>query len=401
MNRTDHLTAAAQALQAAATQDAEAAALRAAIETETETLTHAQADRRRAHRKATRKDRPASHHIGRREEAAALARIEATQNRITALRAELDHYTADADRLRKVAADHHAAAGHVTLDLPAAFDTWFADTGLALGHDDTDPECKATRQAWQQGTPTPDGGRRITTGNPTVLRVLTEYTDTLLFANQDEPDPAEVRAAETLAQRLQTARMTLRTTQAQQEAQEAPQAAQEAPTGPVLADWERELLAQADTLPTATREPSADLNIAQGDDPQGPQQAAPVSVYVTTADGDRIEYAHIPNGDPARVAHFLNAARSIPAYTDASTEQHLTADRSAPAALNAARLLSGLTVDHPTGRALVTGHHLTPTGTVTLTVVGDDHTPRTVPLTDATVTDTDRPTFAQRIKRTA
>ncbi|QDN94950.1 hypothetical protein FNV58_01060 (plasmid) [Streptomyces sp. RLB1-9] len=43
-----------------------------------------------------------------------------------------------------------------------------------------------------------------------------------------------------------------------------------APQG--LADWERDLLAAAPTLPTADREPSADQNIAEGDDPQGPQE---------------------------------------------------------------------------------------------------------------------------------
>ncbi|RZU36012.1 hypothetical protein EV284_3495 [Streptomyces sp. BK022] len=48
---------------------------------------------------------------------------------------------------------------------------------------------------------------------------------------------------------------------------------------------------------------------------------APVSVYVTTADAERIEYAHVPNGDPSRVAHFLDAARAVPTYRDASTDQ--------------------------------------------------------------------------------
>lgn len=46
---------------------------------------------------------------------------------------------------------------------------------------------------------------------------------------------------------------------------------------------------------------------------------APTSVWVTTEHGERIEYAHIPNGDPTRIAHFLDAARAVPTYRDAST----------------------------------------------------------------------------------
>lgn len=94
-----------------------------------------------------------------------------------------------------------------------------------------------------------------------------------------------------------------------------------APQG--LADWERDLLATADSLPTAEGEPSADQNIAEGDDPQGPLDAdhAPASVWVTTEAGERIEYAYIPNGDPQRVGHFLAAARAVPTFRDVSTQQ--------------------------------------------------------------------------------
>ncbi|MFE2101578.1 hypothetical protein [Streptomyces sp. NPDC059468] len=46
---------------------------------------------------------------------------------------------------------------------------------------------------------------------------------------------------------------------------------------------------------------------------------APASVYVTTEAGERIEYAHVPNGDRARVAHFLDAARAVPTFRDVST----------------------------------------------------------------------------------
>lgn len=52
-----------------------------------------------------------------------------------------------------------------------------------------------------------------------------------------------------------------------------------------------------------------------------PQEAAhaPASVWVTTEAGERVEYAHVPNGDPARVAHYLAAARAVPTYRDVAT----------------------------------------------------------------------------------
>ncbi|MER5754366.1 hypothetical protein [Streptomyces sp. NPDC002088] len=46
---------------------------------------------------------------------------------------------------------------------------------------------------------------------------------------------------------------------------------------------------------------------------------APVTVWVTTESGERINYAHVPNGDPARVAQFLDAARAVPHFRDVST----------------------------------------------------------------------------------
>ncbi|MFI0967136.1 hypothetical protein ACH4S8_37980 [Streptomyces sp. NPDC021080] len=55
--------------------------------------------------------------------------------------------------------------------------------------------------------------------------------------------------------------------------------------------------------------------------PQAPAEG-PVSVWATTADGERIEFAHIPNGDPARVAAFLADARSAGTFTDVSTQEH-------------------------------------------------------------------------------
>jgi hypothetical protein len=59
--------------------------------------------------------------------------------------------------------------------------------------------------------------------------------------------------------------------------------------------------------------------------PEEPQEdgqeaaPAPVTVWVTTESGERINYAHVPNGDPARVALFLDAARAVPHFRDAST----------------------------------------------------------------------------------
>jgi hypothetical protein len=44
-----------------------------------------------------------------------------------------------------------------------------------------------------------------------------------------------------------------------------------------------------------------------------------VTVWVTTESGERINYAHVPNGDADRVALFLADARAVPHYRDAST----------------------------------------------------------------------------------
>jgi hypothetical protein len=46
---------------------------------------------------------------------------------------------------------------------------------------------------------------------------------------------------------------------------------------------------------------------------------APVTVWVTTGSGERINYAHVPNGDPARVAAFMDDARAVPHFRDVST----------------------------------------------------------------------------------
>ncbi|MEU9405530.1 hypothetical protein AB0E08_07485 [Streptomyces sp. NPDC048281] len=221
----------------------------------------------------------------------------------------------------------------VTVTLPGAFCDYFEGTGVGQGQTYDDAELIAAKEAFDNGTIRRYGRDaytlKITTGNLTVINVFEEYTEYCLDANSDDPDPKEVKAAKEAAKRLQEARRTLKTAQAQQGPQEPPsaqQGPQETATAP-LADWERETLAAAHTAPTTPREPSADLNIAQGD-PQEPAHA-PTSVWVTTQGGERIEYAHIPNGDPARIEHFLTEARTVPTFTNISTEEH--PDAPAPA----------------------------------------------------------------------
>jgi len=85
------------------------------------------------------------------------------------------------------------------------------------------------------------------------------------------------------------------------------QAPQQATEGP----QERPAVVDTDPAPTATRWAPRDAERAP----------APASVWVTTEGGERIEYAYIPNGDPARIEHFLNAARAIPTFRDISTQQ--------------------------------------------------------------------------------
>lgn len=90
----------------------------------------------------------------------------------------------------------------------------------------------------------------------------------------------------------------------------------EVPQG--LADWERDLLATVHPTP-APDAPAHGLEIVTTEELRALLEPAPVTVYVTTEDGERIEYAHVPNGDAARVARFLDAARAVPHFRDVST----------------------------------------------------------------------------------
>lgn len=57
--------------------------------------------------------------------------------------------------------------------------------------------------------------------------------------------------------------------------------------------------------------------------PQGAQEApaGPVTVWATSAHGERLTYARIPNGDPQRVAAFIAEAERGGAFTDVSTRE--------------------------------------------------------------------------------
>ena len=320
MTTTAELLAhAAEAETNAAAQDAEAATARTVLAQETDALRRAHADRRRAHRKATRADRPNSHVTGRAE----LSHIDETvipaiERRIADARAEVEHLEADAARLRALAADYRAqhtaaTAAPVTVATPFAFIDWYADYGTDKTTDaDADPALMAARTAARTA---PAGERvKITTADPRILDGLitaaaafTADTRSMIEHNPDDAGllARDIRTAERFADRVREARTELLAQ------------AQQAPAAP-LADWERELLAAADTLPTADREPSSDLNIAQGDDPQGPQERptaayqgpAPVVARVewtATVRGHHKGVLRFPNGATYKITHVQGA----------------------------------------------------------------------------------------------
>ncbi|WP_411140273.1 hypothetical protein [Streptomyces sp. x-80] len=104
----------------------------------------------------------------------------------------------------------------VTVTLPGKFCDWLNGTNLARGQDDSDPECKALRLAYE-GAPLRRNGRsyyvKITTADDTVLRVLAEYAGYCVDSNVDEPDAAEARAAHTVEARAVAAHKELRSAQ--------------------------------------------------------------------------------------------------------------------------------------------------------------------------------------------
>ncbi|MFH9248207.1 hypothetical protein ACH4LK_22595 [Streptomyces lydicus] len=120
-----------------------------------------------------------------------------------------------------------AATPTVTVTLPGSFCTWLDGTGLAQGQDDSDPECKALRLAYD-AAPLRRNGKsyyvKITTGDDAVLKVLAEYGGYCNDSNIDEPDAAEVRAAHIVEARAIAARKELRAAQEAARAQQAVEA---------------------------------------------------------------------------------------------------------------------------------------------------------------------------------
>ncbi|MEU6362173.1 hypothetical protein [Streptomyces albidoflavus] len=221
-----------------------------------------------------------------------------------------------------------------TINLPGAFTDWFDGTGLAQGQDDSDPECKATRLAYQNGT-TRRAGRGTTTrvtADRTTLTVLAEYAQHCINANADETVPAELRAAHTVLKRATEALATLPAEETPQEAEEA----QEAPT---------EKRPAVDHSRCAHHwNDRTDLAAAQceKDNP-------------------------LPDVNPAA----LTAARIL---------EGLTVHHRRRASVK------------------VTGHGVRLDGTVTLTLTLPDGVDYHAPLTEAIVTDADRTEYAARLK---
>ncbi|MGW0061374.1 hypothetical protein ACWDTT_15790 [Streptosporangium sandarakinum] len=90
-----------------------------------------------------------------------------------------------------------------TIDLPGAFADWFGQTALVAGQDDSDPDCLATRQAYEAGTRRRHGRSysvRVT-ASPAVLRLLAEYGRYLRECNADSGVPSELAAANKVIER--------------------------------------------------------------------------------------------------------------------------------------------------------------------------------------------------------
>lgn len=100
----------------------------------------------------------------------------------------------------------------VPVKLPGVFCDWFDGTRLALGEDDDDPDCKATRLAYESGTRTDTQfGFYVTVqADACVLRILAEYAGTLYEANKDQSSRSEIRAATSVIQRVAEADATLK-----------------------------------------------------------------------------------------------------------------------------------------------------------------------------------------------
>lgn len=145
------LAAAEEAERNAQDNDREADRWRAVIAQEERVMAHLETDRRRAHRKATRKDRPNRHAAGRAE----LAKI--TEERmprqraaIDAAAANLDHHTRDAARLRAVADAYRTAATAQTTAQEAP--------RPAQGPQEAAANLRRTGCTWPSGIHAYDGG---------------------------------------------------------------------------------------------------------------------------------------------------------------------------------------------------------------------------------------------------
>lgn len=389
------LADAAEAERNAQDNEAEADRWRTVLAREERVMGHLEGARRRAHRKATRKDRPNTHHVGREELRVITERdIPRQQALIDQANEAITHHTRDAARLRAVAGIYRTAAAQtapapqepampaptVSLTLPEAFCTAMDMTPLVENELTEGDDDAALLIAYAAARPV----RKITTSNPAVLDCLAYHADMIAESNQDDAtwndDAArEMDAAQTTAQRARTALRELRTALDTHKAQQAPQ------------------------------EPATAAAPAQDDTPAPRDITAPVGTRVTATLRGQQYTGTVQTAGPLRAATTAHARQGIRTHRVGIrvpgrdsllwADSHQTTpatDRSAPAALIAARLLDGLTVTHQDrpGTHRVTGHTITPAGTITL--IFADGT--TAPLAATAVTAADRATFADRVK---